>query len=487
MAESEEILISSLRNLGIEIPAQINSIKDLDSSSFFSISSLSLHLLLHNTTDTSSFPTSLPDSMAEKVNSCTHMASLFEKLEYPFEISFHQNIYVAYGSSYDVRPISDQLISSTWSEKTAEAEPLFNPNNQKVRSEDDPQGSSNHSAEVPSFENIPIYEKLDVEAKASKVDEQETVACTRELITKGAQVEKTTVVTDSFIPEQESKSCEEFSPELRCMLESICDPEKATEKDLELHHLEEEHELLKEAVRMAHDNEHSFSSYVDQLSKQIAVRQGSLQELENHWDIERKSLEEKEWNYLESLCVDKPDCQLKLQNLKEIDREIHSVLSEIKKREGECAKLESDMKKQPKVASRRSYIERINEITKNSRKLDTDVDRILKETRELKLESNSVEERLHRTYAVVDETILREAKKDPVGRQAYRLLTNIHESFEKIREQIFATDKAQREVAELEVKLTAIASRNLDRDKLQSDLDAMRRENEHLEKTLSNR
>lgn len=76
-------------------------------------------------------------------------------------------------------------------------------------------------------------------------------------------------------------------------------------------------------------------------------------------------------------------------------------------REGECAKLESDMKKQPKVASRRSYIERINEITKNSRKLDTDVDRILKETRELKLESNSVEERLHRTYAVVDETILR--------------------------------------------------------------------------------
>lgn len=71
--------------------------------------------------------------------------------------------------------------------------------------------------------------------------------------------------------------------QLRCMLESICDPEKATEKDLELHHLEEEHELLKEAVRMAHDNEHSFSSYVDQLSKQIAVRQGSLQELENHW------------------------------------------------------------------------------------------------------------------------------------------------------------------------------------------------------------
>lgn len=59
-------------------------------------------------------------------------------------------------------------------------------------------------------------------------------------------------------------------------------------------------------------------------------------------DIERKSLEEKEWNYLESLCVDKPDCQLKLQNLKEIDREIHSVLSEIKKRYSTYSRHHSD-------------------------------------------------------------------------------------------------------------------------------------------------
>lgn len=76
-------------------------------------------------------------------------------------------------------------------------------------------------------------------------------------------------------------------------------------------------------------------------------------------------------------------------------------------REEECAKLAGDMKKQPKVAPRKSYIERITEITKNSRKLDTDIERILKETRELRLESNSIEERLHRTYAVVDETIFR--------------------------------------------------------------------------------
>lgn len=76
-------------------------------------------------------------------------------------------------------------------------------------------------------------------------------------------------------------------------------------------------------------------------------------------------------------------------------------------REEEHSKLSADLEKQPKLPSRRSYIQRITEITKNSRKQDADIERILKDTRALQLESNSVQERHHRTYAVVDETIFR--------------------------------------------------------------------------------
>lgn len=388
-----------------------------------------------------------------------------------------------------------QLISRTWSEKNDEAEPLVYLNNDKlragmhaVRSERDVQEPVSNSAKVPSVGTNLVYEKLDKSATTGRVDEKETVAYMGDLVKKAAQFEDTAFGTETCKPDQESIACKESSPKLRCEVESICGQGtgEATGKDLKLHLLEEEHELLKEAVRMALDNEHSFSSYVEQLGEQIDTRNRNLQELENQWDIDMKSLEEKKWNLLESLCLSKPGCWPKLQKLKEIDTEIHSVLSEIRKREEECAKHADDLKQQPNGASRRSYIERITEITKNSRKLDTDIERILKETRELKIESNSIEERLHRTYAVVDETILREAKKDPVGRQAYRLLTNIHESFEKIRDQILTADKAQREVAELEVKLTAISSRNLDKDKLQADLNALRRENEHLEKTIMN-
>jgi len=76
-------------------------------------------------------------------------------------------------------------------------------------------------------------------------------------------------------------------------------------------------------------------------------------------------------------------------------------------REEEHSKLSADLEKQPKLPSRTSYIERIKEITKSSQKQDTDIKRILKETRELQLESNYIQDRLHRTYAVLDEIVCR--------------------------------------------------------------------------------
>ncbi|KAL2925545.1 Coiled-coil domain-containing protein 22-like protein [Bienertia sinuspersici] len=489
MEESEEILMSSLKNLGINIPSKITSIKDLDSSSFFSVSSQSLNLLFCNT-NTSSFPTLLPDAMAEKVKSCTDMASLFQNLGYASEISFQQFLYPSEEDLYklvrflverlselsearktgnvidSVKPetleTNARLISRTKPEKAAEQ--VVDLNNQKVRarlhgvgSEGDAPVSSENSLKVSSLENNHVDEKLDDAATSGRVDEQVTEACTGDL-KKSAQVQEN-AVTGICKGEQESTSCEDLSPEVEGLYgQETVFPEEATVKDLESHHLEEEHEVLKEAMRLALDNEHSVDSYTEQLRDQITTRKKNLQELENQRDIDKKSLEEKRRNLLESLCENEPECQVKLQKLKEIDKEMHSVLSEIKRR--------------------------ITEITKNSRKLDTDIERILKDTRELKIESNSIEERLHRTYAVVDEKIFREAKKDPVGRQAYRILTNIHESFEKIREQILEADKAQREVAELEAKLSAIASQSLDKGKLQADLDAMKRENKHLEDLL---
>ncbi|KAJ4725326.1 coiled-coil domain-containing protein 22-like [Melia azedarach] len=257
--------------------------------------------------------------------------------------------------------------------------------------------------------------------------------------------------------------------------------EAMTARISEAHDVEEEFELLKAAAEMAFDSSHPTEFHLKQLDDQVEARKSNLVELESQWDAFRNSLEEKRRSLEETLYANEPEAREKLQKLREVKLERKSVLSEIRKREDEHSKLSLDLEKLPKVASRRSYIERVKEITKNSRKLDADIERILKETRELQLESNSIQERLHRTYAVVDEMIFREAKKDQVGRQAYRLLTSIHESFEQVSEKILATDRVRREIAQYEKKLAAISGQSLNVDKLQADLDAIIKENEFIE------
>lgn len=257
--------------------------------------------------------------------------------------------------------------------------------------------------------------------------------------------------------------------------------EAVTAKTSELCDLEEKYQLLKVAAEMAFDDSHPTKFYLEQLDEQVGAKKHNLVELESQWDALKKSTEEKKRSLEESLYANEPEAQEKLLKLREVELERQSVLSEIRKREDEYSKLSADLEMQLKVASRRSYIERIKEITKNSRKVDADIERILKETRELQLESNSIQERLHRTYAVVDDMIFREAKKDQVGRQAYRLLTSIHESFEQVSEKILATDRVRREIAEYEKKLAAVASRSLNVDKLQADVDVIMKENEFLE------
>lgn len=183
--------------------------------------------------------------------------------------------------------------------------------------------------------------------------------------------------------------------------------DEATVRSSEVEHLEQELELMKAAAEMAFNNQQSVDSYLDQLTEQILAKGNHLSTLESEWDAIRKPLEERKRTLEESLYSSSPDAQVMLQKLREVQQEEKSISSEIRKREEEHSKLLADLEKQQKVASRKSYTHRIEEITKNSRKQDADIERILKETREVQLESNSIHERLHRTYAVADEMVFR--------------------------------------------------------------------------------
>ncbi|KAJ0044867.1 hypothetical protein Pint_03774 [Pistacia integerrima] len=86
MEESEEILLSSLQTGGVSIPDNVLSIKDLTPSSLVSICGQSLNLL----NETSSFCTSMPDSMGEKFKICTEISLAIKNLGYIGDISYYK-------------------------------------------------------------------------------------------------------------------------------------------------------------------------------------------------------------------------------------------------------------------------------------------------------------------------------------------------------------------------------------------------------------
>lgn len=259
---------------------------------------------------------------------------------------------------------------------------------------------------------------------------------------------------------------------------------KLDAKQLETQMLDEESLLFKAAVDMALDSKRPGEFYLEELGKRVEARKQQITALELQWDTVRMSLEEKKESLGNLLHSRKCKDQDKIEELQAVEQEIKRMTAKIHEREEEEVTLSLELENAPKVATRNTYIQRITELIKNSKKQDADIARIIHDTQQLQRESNATQDRLHRTYAIVDEIVFRDAKKDPVCRQVYRLLTSIHQNFSETFEKVFSIDKVHREIAEYEAKLEAMQRSHLDVSKVQVDLDTIWKENELLEKQL---
>ncbi|XP_059284929.1 uncharacterized protein LOC132038257 [Lycium ferocissimum] len=505
----EDILLNSIVNAGVKIPTGISSVKNLTPATLFSISSQSLHLIHPQN---SSFPASLPEnSVADRLKLCSEFAVAFKTLGFIGDISSHKFLYPSEEDLYELVRFLVGKLSDVEARKDAVGEskrrlktPEENVENtgllpRKELSErqgdplmrtQTPEPSKrsdiieNKTEEFYNGVNIPIESRADSskETSGNEPDITDLVEDVRRSSLKDNE--------HNLEYEQQSTSPCVHLPQMNSNTETLQDQkemlvEKSVSSSVELEDLQEKLDLLKAAVEMASDHRHPSAFYVNQLNDQVEVKRSKIVEMESHWNDKTKALEQKKSCLEETLKATEPEAYVKYKKVEEIELKLESILAENKRREDELIVLSAKAEKLPKLVRRRTHIQRIEEITKNSRKQDVDIERILKETRELQLESNSVQERLNRTHAVVDETVFREAKKDQVGRQAYRILTSIHDSFEQIAENLLAADRARREVADYEGKLATMASRSVDIDKLKADLETIRRENDLLEKNLS--
>ncbi|XP_059766063.1 coiled-coil domain-containing protein 22 isoform X2 [Balaenoptera ricei] len=169
----------------------------------------------------------------------------------------------------------------------------------------------------------------------------------------------------------------------------------------------------------------------------------------------------------------------RLAEIQELHQSVRAAAEEARRKEDVYKQLMSELETLPRDVSRLAYTQRILEIVGNIRKQKEEITKILSDTKELQKEINSLSGKLDRTFAVTDELVFKDAKKDDAVRKAYKYLAALHENCSQLIQTIEDTGTILREVRDLEEQIeTEMGKKTLSNlEKIREDYRALRQEN----------
>ncbi|KAF3825490.1 hypothetical protein GH733_005472 [Mirounga leonina] len=152
---------------------------------------------------------------------------------------------------------------------------------------------------------------------------------------------------------------------------------------------------------------------------------------------------------------------------------------EAQRKEEVYKQLLSELETLARDVSRLAYTQCILEIVGNIRKQKEEIIKILLDTNKLQKEINSLFGKLDRTYAVTDELVFKDAKKDDAVRKAYKYLAALHENCSQLIQTMEDTGTIIWEVRDLEEQIeTEVGKKTLSKlEKICKDYRALCQEN----------
>jgi len=115
----------------------------------------------------------------------------------------------------------------------------------------------------------------------------------------------------------------------------------------------------------------------------------------------------------------------------------------------------------PKEVSRAVYTRRILDIVKNVKKQKVEINKVLIDMRNLMKEITLISDTLGRSYAVTDNQMFADAKKDETSKMAYKDLVAMDTSFKKLVQMLEETGDTRNGIMELEIKIEQLKARVL--------------------------
>ncbi|XP_076596536.1 coiled-coil domain-containing protein 22 [Chaetodon auriga] len=204
--------------------------------------------------------------------------------------------------------------------------------------------------------------------------------------------------------------------------------------------------------------------------------------LASQWEKHRAPLID-EHRRLKEICSNQDlESSRRLSEIKSLHDKIRVSTEEAKKKEEIYKQLVTDLENLPQDVSRSAYTQRILEIVSNIKKQKEEITKILSDTKELQKEINNLTGKLDRTFAVTDELVFKDAKKDESVRKSYKYLAALHENCNQLVQTIEDTGTILREIRDLEEQIETENGNktvaNLER--ILDDYKAIRQENSAL-------
>uniref|UniRef100_A0A8C1U3S1 Coiled-coil domain-containing protein 22 n=1 Tax=Cyprinus carpio TaxID=7962 RepID=A0A8C1U3S1_CYPCA len=180
--------------------------------------------------------------------------------------------------------------------------------------------------------------------------------------------------------------------------------------------------------------------------------------------------------------LNRSESSRKLSEIKDLHDKIRQSAEEAKKKESLYKQLLTEFETLSKDVSRSAYTMRILEIVGNIKKQKEEITKILSDTKDLQKEINSLTGKLDRTFAVTDELVFKDAKKDESVRKSYKYLAALHENCTQLIQTIEDTGTIMREIRDLEEQIdTENGKRTVSNlEKILEDYKAIRQENSAL-------
>ncbi|CAL8261757.1 unnamed protein product [Gadus morhua 'NCC'] len=225
----------------------------------------------------------------------------------------------------------------------------------------------------------------------------------------------------------------------------------------------------------AHNNLAKLQTLVEASAKRLVG-------LAAQWEKHRDPLIQ-EHRRLKELCTNQDvESSRQLSEIKDLHEKIRETAEKAKKKESVYKQLISELENLPKDVSRSAYTLRILEIVGNIKKQKEEITKILSDTKELQKEINNLTGKLDRTFAVTDELVFKDAKKDESVRKSYKYLAALHENCSQLIQTIEDTGTILREIRDLEEQIETESGNktvaNLER--ILADYKAVREENSAL-------